>query len=189
MPDACDDGSDGSWLTYAQLAATRGISRRAAVRMTQRQCLRRQPGNDGKVRVWVPADLAELSPRASQRDDRDDDARDNNSLLASAVAALEDAVQVLREQLERAEAGRDGERQRAEAAERQAGQAEARADRAERRADRAEAREAELHGLLEQVQGEAREAHQRLQQLEAAGYAARRSASLLARLRDALRGR
>src|SRR5215469_8692794 len=63
--DAADVGPDvgaGAWLTYGQLAEVRQISRRAAVRLAQRHHLRRQPGNDGKVRVWVPADMAASSP-------------------------------------------------------------------------------------------------------------------------------
>ena len=50
------------WLTYGQLAEARQIGRRAAVRLAQRHRLRRQPGNDGTVRVWVPADMAASSP-------------------------------------------------------------------------------------------------------------------------------
>jgi hypothetical protein len=53
---------DGSWMTYGQLAEARQIGRRAAVRLAQRHHLRRQPGNDGSVRVWVPADMAASSP-------------------------------------------------------------------------------------------------------------------------------
>ena len=59
--DAADTG-DGQWLTYGQLAEARQIGRRAAVRLAQRHRLRRQPGNDGTVRVWVPADMAASSP-------------------------------------------------------------------------------------------------------------------------------
>ena len=56
--DARSDTGDGSWMTYGQLAEARQIGRRAAVRLAQRHRLRRQPGNDGSVRVWVPADMA-----------------------------------------------------------------------------------------------------------------------------------
>ena len=59
--DAADMG-DGQWMTYGQLAEARQIGRRAAVRLAQRHRLRRQPGNDGSVRVWVPADMAASSP-------------------------------------------------------------------------------------------------------------------------------
>jgi hypothetical protein len=95
--DAADTG-DGSWLTYGQLAEARQISRRAAVRLAQRHHLRRQPGNDGSVRVWVPADMAASSPfrpfpPASPEADADDtSAADATPLHAQALAALEDAL-------------------------------------------------------------------------------------------------
>jgi hypothetical protein len=121
------DGDGGRWLTYAQLAKMRGITRKAAIRMTQRHRWRRQPGNDGTALVWVPhADLTprQLPSRQTSRQTPDDDGDGNTpgtSVLAGALAALEDAVAALREQLERAEAGR--------------ADASARADRAEERID------------------------------------------------------
>jgi hypothetical protein len=45
--------------------------------MTQRHRLRRQPGNDGHVRAWVPRDMLAPSQRTSQDDDRSDDAGDS----------------------------------------------------------------------------------------------------------------
>src|SRR5262249_46803243 len=59
--DEADTG-DGTWMTYGQLADARQIGNRAAVRLAQRHHLRRQPGNDGSVRIWVPADMATSSP-------------------------------------------------------------------------------------------------------------------------------
>ena len=47
-------GEAGRWLSYAELAEARGITRKAAARLTLRHRWRRQPGNDGAVRVWVP---------------------------------------------------------------------------------------------------------------------------------------
>jgi hypothetical protein len=53
-----DDTGSGRWVTYAELAELRHISRKAAARLTLRHQWRRQSGNDGAVRVWVPeADL------------------------------------------------------------------------------------------------------------------------------------
>jgi hypothetical protein len=54
--DGMADG--GQWMTYAALAEARGITRKAAVRMTQRHRWRRTPGNDGTVRVLVPNGMA-----------------------------------------------------------------------------------------------------------------------------------
>ena len=108
--DGPDDAGDGAWLTYDQIAASRRITRRAAVRMTQRHRLRRQPGNDGLIRVWVPHDMAEpsqrVTPRHDARDDGDDDARDGG-LTEAAFAAMQSAHErettVLRERAEAAE--------------------------------------------------------------------------------------
>ena len=54
-----DHGGDGNgrWLTYGEIAASRGTSRIAAVRLTQRHKWRRQMGNDGLARVFVPPDM------------------------------------------------------------------------------------------------------------------------------------
>src|ERR1044072_6425201 len=92
--DAQDDGAgDGQWMTYAELGLHRGISARAAVRMTQRQRLRRQPGNDGKVRIWVPRDMLEPARRASQpashRPVRNDSAGDETGAVAAMQAAFQ----------------------------------------------------------------------------------------------------
>jgi hypothetical protein len=51
----------GRWLSYAQLAELRGITKKAAIRMTQRHRWRRQPGNDGTALVSVPE--SDLTPR------------------------------------------------------------------------------------------------------------------------------
>jgi hypothetical protein len=113
--DTSDDMSgDGRWMTYDELAKLRGIARASAERLVQRNHWRRQRGNDRTVRILVPMD--------SVSDDMSDDvSADTTGLLAGAIAALEDAVRGLRGQLtaanaraERAEQGRDGERQRAD---------------------------------------------------------------------------
>jgi hypothetical protein len=98
------DTGDGSWMTYGQLAEARQIGRRAAVRLAQRHRLRRQPGNDGSVRVWVPADMAASSPfrphppaTPATPDDADADdtpAADATPFHAQALAALEDALRL-----------------------------------------------------------------------------------------------
>jgi hypothetical protein len=89
-----DDG--GQWLTYAEIAAARGTSRLAAVRLAQRRRLRRQKGNDGFARVFVPADM--LPDGRGDRDrDSDDTAPEPVPFHARALAALEDALAALRE--------------------------------------------------------------------------------------------
>jgi len=46
--------SDARRMTYAELAAVRGISRGSAERLARRRQWPRQLGNDGAVRVLVP---------------------------------------------------------------------------------------------------------------------------------------
>ena len=106
-----DAGTGGRWMTYDELAAMRGIKRIGAVRLVQRYKWRRQAGNDGRARVLVPRDA--LQPVRGT---------DAGTTLAGALAALEDAVSGLREQLdvanaraERVEADRADERLRTEA--------------------------------------------------------------------------
>jgi hypothetical protein len=123
------DEGDGRWLTYGQLAEARQIGRRAAIRLAQRHRLRRQPGNDGQTRIWVPTDMASSSPHRPFPPTTDatsdhDDSPPPTPFHAKALAALEDAVAALREQLAAAEA-------RAQVTDTDRRTAEARADRAE----------------------------------------------------------
>src|SRR3954451_2212382 len=66
MDDGGTTGEAGRWLSYAELAEMRGITRKAAARLTLRHGWRRQPGNDGATRVLVPPDIAR---RQTPRDD------------------------------------------------------------------------------------------------------------------------
>ena len=103
------DEGDGRWLTYGQLAEARQIGRRAAIRLAQRHRLRRQPGNDGQTRIWVPTDMASSSPHRPFPPTTDatsdhDDSPPPTPFHAKALAALEDAsIRALREQLAAAE--------------------------------------------------------------------------------------
>jgi hypothetical protein len=100
------DDADGKWMTYADLAASRGISRASAGRLVRWHKWRKQADNHGVVRVLVPRDLTVSDIGA-----------DGVSDIARDIAALRVDVSAWREQAERAE-------QRAD-------RAEARADRAE----------------------------------------------------------
>ena len=95
-------------MSYADLGRARGISAASAKRLAIRRHWRRHQGNDGTARVAVP--VTEASPREAKPGDDTGDVTGNSGLLAGALAALEDAVQVLREQLERSERGRDDAR-------------------------------------------------------------------------------
>jgi hypothetical protein len=73
MCDVSDVQSDMVWATCEEIAEAKGISKRAVARMTQRHRLRRQPGNNGKVRVLISRDMLAPSHRASQRADESDE--------------------------------------------------------------------------------------------------------------------
>ena len=92
MDGNADDAGDGAvWLTYAELAVARGVTKRTAIRMTQRHRWRRQPGNDGMIRVLVPpGDTVPRQPSATAGDvDRDGEL---TPFHARALAALETAI-------------------------------------------------------------------------------------------------
>lgn len=59
------DLSDGEWLSYAELATRRGIDRQSAFKLAARHRWRRQKGNTGQVRVFVPSAFAEPEDRSS----------------------------------------------------------------------------------------------------------------------------
>jgi hypothetical protein len=124
-----DDDATGRWLTYAELAEARGITRKAAARLTLRHRWRRQPGNDGVTRVLVPD--AKLAHRQSGRHDAEP-----QPLIAQAVAALETAVMSLTDQLAKAEGRATTATARAEQAEARANQARAEAEEALQGAER-----------------------------------------------------
>ena len=99
MDDSGTTPEDGRWLTYAELAELRGITRKAAIRLTQRHQWRRQPGNDGATRVFVPSDITR---RQTPRDDGTSDDFQAKALAILEVALMEankraDAAQVLAE--------------------------------------------------------------------------------------------
>jgi hypothetical protein len=153
------DSADGErWMTYAEIADMRGCSRAAAERWTQRQKLRRQPGNDGKTLVLVAPNVVEQAhprrvPRADPADITPALAAFEQALTtireahASEVAALREAhageTSTLREQLEQARAEAIAALERAEAradaadAAAQAAQDAAEAIRREREVERA----------------------------------------------------
>ena len=127
-PDTPDD--TGRWLTYAEFANLRGIARESAVRMAQRNHWRRRRNNRGEALVMVPEDAlpADTAGRHGGEmpgdnagglpGDKEDVPPD---IAGGALAALEGAVETLREQLdvantraERAETDRAEERQRAD---------------------------------------------------------------------------
>jgi septal ring factor EnvC (AmiA/AmiB activator) len=92
-----DDRSGIRWMSYAELAETRGISRASATRLAFRRKWDRQGSNDKTARVAVP--ISEISPK---RPDTHDDilttgdaiSHDNTRFISALEAqiAAKDAV-------------------------------------------------------------------------------------------------
>jgi hypothetical protein len=94
MPGASSEVSPGAttvWMTYAELAKSRGISRRSAERLAQRHRWPRRPGNDGTARVGVPAGAEKPSDR-QQGDDRGADQGDTGGVIATLRDAFATAL-------------------------------------------------------------------------------------------------
>ena len=75
-------GDDSRWMTFAELAKARGISRLSAERLVRRHKWRRQPGNDGRTRVLVPSGSLKADERKTDRES------DRGRLLAIVQTAL-----------------------------------------------------------------------------------------------------
>jgi hypothetical protein len=91
------DADGGRWMSYAELALTRGISRSSAERLVRRRRWRKQTDNRGNARAYVPADA--ISPLADDRQDSRRDARANDR--ADVTRAFEAGLAALREAHER----------------------------------------------------------------------------------------
>jgi hypothetical protein len=187
-----EDFPEGRWLTYAELAAIRGIGRESAVKLAQRERWRKLPGNgrDRTIRILVPAEWL----KAARQTPSPEALPEAIPELSRVAGALEAALAAFREQTE--------------AANDRAAAAEARADRAEAGRDGERARADALRARLDGLQGELAEAGVAAEQTgldlrvarhdaEAAqqGAAAlrraeveRKARGLLARLRAAWRG-
>jgi hypothetical protein len=176
-----DDAANVRWMTYAELAGLRGISKAGAARIVRRKKWRKQADNQGHVRVLVPFEA-------------DDATHESPVDYVHMVSALKGEMAVLRERAEEAD-------KRADKAEMLADQAEARANAAEGRAEAAELtvealRRAEVARVADQAIREEAErpkivagklAEAQLRSLQKANEA-RRALSRWARLRAAWRG-
>ena len=161
-----DEPEAGRWLGYAELAELRGISKASATRMAFRYKWRRQEGNDGTARVFVP--FSALHGKGS------------GSAIERMAAAIETAMGLFRQRVEAAETRADQADARAQRAQITAEVERSRADRAEQDLDRERSRADELQNRLDialQVTDALRRAED-----------ARRGLSLLWRLRAAWQG-
>ena len=131
------DDEDGRWLTYAELAEIRGITSRSATRMAFRAKWRRQMANDGTARVFVPASA--LHDKAPGSD------------MGAMAAAMDTAMGLLRQQLDRAEARADRAETAAAALREQIETERQRADRAEQGREGELARAAALQGRVDDL--------------------------------------
>ena len=201
------DTEDGRWLSYTELAAERGISRASAIRLVRRQRWRRQAGNDGEANRAdaLPGDQAGGNDTGQTPGHALGDDTGQQSLMASALTALEDAVTALREQLTHANGRADSERQRADRLDLLIETERGRIVAVEAKAA---AREAELRGRLDDLGAKLTDAQAELAAAQdkagassaevlmlarkvneaAEADAERRARGLLARLRAAWRG-
>jgi hypothetical protein len=94
-----DDDEFVRWLTYAQLAESRGISKASATRMAFRYKWRRQVGNDHVTRVAVPVGQ-DKPPEVPVRVAKQDDTRDGSTPGAMDWQAAVDSLSEARQQAE-----------------------------------------------------------------------------------------
>jgi hypothetical protein len=92
-PSQASDPDESRWVSYAELATARGISRLSAERLVRKKRWPKRAGNDNTIRVLVPAH--ELTATADGRPSNRPDAR------SDALPALRDALDILRGQLAR----------------------------------------------------------------------------------------
>jgi len=97
-----EDAAETRWLTYAELAAARGISRNSAVRVAKRRNWPRRKGNDGSARVAVPVAFIEAR-RGVAEDSHPDDPGGNHGGESTAIKVLEEQVADLRKRLDESE--------------------------------------------------------------------------------------
>jgi hypothetical protein len=171
---SADSRAGGRWLSLKELADARQISVASAARLMRRRRWRRQPGNDGHIRVWVP--VGEDEPKAEVRaDDRTDvQAEDRPDILADIRAGIAEVIKPLQDAIAVLEA--------------QLTEANGRADRADIRADALRDRLAALQDELQQAQQAARTTRERLEDMKRA-EAGRQARGRLRRAWDGWRGR
>jgi hypothetical protein len=170
--DSPADNERGQWVTLAELAEFRRITKLSAARLVRRHRWRRQTDNQGRVRVLVPPDAIGARPD-SPADSPADGPSVSPADIFAVIRPLEAAIDTLREQLGRAEQGREAERSRA--------------DRAEARADQQMALVQQYVAKFAGVRADADQARTAADALRQAD-AARRGLGRLARLRAAWRG-
>jgi len=181
---AAGDTSEGTWMTYSELAAIRGIGRASAFKLALRHKWRRQKNNQGQVTILVPPGWSEPSQ---------DEAHD----VSRQIAAFETALAVIEAALVEANKRADAAQVFAERTLAELADAHARTDAAVARAEvadgdrrAAEQRAEELRERIDalQVQLAARQEVIDAAEVTRRAEYERRARGLLARLRAAWRG-
>jgi hypothetical protein len=220
MPSAtADPASDARWISLRELAELRGISQHSATRLVRRHGWRRQRDNRGHVLALVPIEVLSRqsdTPSATAEDQGEGQPSAGSGDVTGIIAALKaaydhraqadaatiEALQALATAAERtrvdaearadrAEAGRDAERSRADGFADRVRVLQSAFDGLQ---TEAEARLEQLEQLRTETEAEKqarRQAEEVLQAAEtrrAADDAARRGRTLLARIRAAWRG-
>jgi uncharacterized coiled-coil DUF342 family protein len=117
-------GDDRRSMTYAEIAAARGISADSAVRLVRRKRWTKQAGNDGTVRVLVP--VGEAIPASPRKPGGQPGGQPRGQpggrppgyapadILPVILGAIREVMQPLSEQIEAANRRADHERDRAD---------------------------------------------------------------------------
>jgi hypothetical protein len=91
-----EPSGEGRWLTYDDLGRVRGIGRESAVKLAQRKRWRRVPGNDGIARVLVPPEWLTLAKEPSP-EVSPEPSPDSSPDISSIISGFETALATLRE--------------------------------------------------------------------------------------------
>jgi DNA-binding MurR/RpiR family transcriptional regulator len=90
-----DDEPDSRWMTIAELAESRQISKASASRLVRRTRWRRMRDNRGAVRVYVP--VGQELPQERAADARADIPADSTLQVQAIVSAKDETIANLRE--------------------------------------------------------------------------------------------
>lgn len=94
--------NDARWMTYDELAAALGIAPDSARRLVARKKWARRPGNDGKARISVPADVIPVITPVIPPDVRPDVTPDALQVLTRHIERLEAELAQMRAERDKA---------------------------------------------------------------------------------------
>jgi hypothetical protein len=91
------DEDAGRWMTYDEIAAARGTTKRAAVMLVRRHKWRRQKDNEGHTRALVPATWTDNAEAKGGDNGSGNSDRYSDRYSGRAIEALEGALVALQE--------------------------------------------------------------------------------------------